>query len=83
MSVPAALVLGFFLLLAALVHEGVYTAGHDFVVNRFTGTYEFVPGEDGDEWSDEACDARAVGRSRCTLTSLDPAARFGVPHRRR
>ncbi|HJQ84762.1 MAG TPA: hypothetical protein VKA21_11835 [Candidatus Binatia bacterium] len=46
MSVRAVFVLGLFLLLAALLHGGIYTAGHDFVVNRFTGRFEFVPAED-------------------------------------
>jgi hypothetical protein len=52
MSVRTALVLGVFLVLAALAHGGVYSAGHDFVVNRFTGWYQFVPAEDeGEEMS--------------------------------
>jgi hypothetical protein len=52
MSVRAALVLGVFLVLAALAHGGVYSPGHDFVVNRFTGWYQFVPAEDeGEETS--------------------------------
>jgi hypothetical protein len=46
MSVRAALVLGLFLLLAALVHGGLYSAGQDFVVNRFTGEFQFVPAEE-------------------------------------
>jgi hypothetical protein len=50
MTVRSALVLGLLLIVAALVHGGLYTAGHDFVVNRFTGRYEFVPADDeGDE----------------------------------
>jgi hypothetical protein len=48
MSVRAAFVLGFFLVLAAVLHGGFYTAGQDFVVNRFTGVYEFVPADDSD-----------------------------------
>jgi hypothetical protein len=48
MSGWAAFVLGVLLVLAALVHGGVYVAGQDFVVNRFTGRYEFVP-SDGEE----------------------------------
>jgi len=50
MSARAAFVLGLFILLAALVHGGIYVAGRDFVVNRFTGEFRFVPAEDeGDE----------------------------------
>ena len=49
MTARAAFVLGVFLLLAALAHGGVYSAGHDFVVNRFTGRFEFVPAEDEGE----------------------------------
>jgi hypothetical protein len=52
MSARAALILGFFLVLAALVHGGIYSAGHDFVVNRFTGYYEFVPSDDAEEAAD-------------------------------
>ena len=68
MSARAAFVLGVFLLLAALLHGGVYTAGQDFVMNRFTGTYEFVPADDYDD-SGGTHDVRA-------LTSRRPAARF-------
>ena len=46
MSVRVAVVLGMFAVLAALVHGGIYTAGNDFVLNRFTGAYEFVPADD-------------------------------------
>ena len=50
MSARAAFVLGLFALLAALAHGGIYSAGRDFVVNRFTGRFEFVPAdEDNDE----------------------------------
>ena len=49
MSARAAFVLGLFFLLAALVHGGIYSAGHDFVVNRFTGQFQFVPAEDQGE----------------------------------
>lgn len=50
MTARAAFVLGVFLLLAALARGGLYTTGHDFVVNRFTGRFQFVPAEDeGDE----------------------------------
>ena len=49
MTVRSALVLGLLLIVAALVHGGLYSAGHDFVVNRFTGDYEFVPADEGDD----------------------------------
>ena len=49
MSMRSALVRGLFLLAAALAHGGIYAAGHDFVVNRFTGWYEFVPADEEDE----------------------------------
>jgi hypothetical protein len=57
MTARAAFVLGLFLLLAALVRGGVYSAGHDFVVNRFTGQFQFVPAED--ETEDERLPAGA------------------------
>jgi hypothetical protein len=79
MTARAAFVLGLFLLLAAIVHGGIYSAGHDFVMNRFTGWYEFVPGDDGG-YDDEAGERRAA---LCTLTSTTPAARFAGLHRRR
>jgi hypothetical protein len=59
MSVRAAVVLGFFLVVAALVHGGVWSAGNDFVVNRFTGTYEFVPGDDEEDWEGTVAMSRA------------------------
>jgi hypothetical protein len=71
MTARAAFVLGLFLLLAALVHGGVYVAGNDFVVNRFTGRYEFVPADDYDD-EDEAHDVREPARA---LTSRRVAAR--------
>jgi len=49
MSVRAAVVLGIFAVLAALALGGIYVPGNDFVVNRFTGTYEFVPADDYDD----------------------------------
>ena len=52
MSARAAFVLGSLIVLAALVHGGVYSAGHDFVVNRFTGVWEFVPADDYEEGGD-------------------------------
>jgi hypothetical protein len=76
MSVRAAFVLGVFLVLAALAHGGFYAAGHDFVMNRFTGQYEFVPG-DGDE-GDDALATRTCG----ALTSQGAVARVGRLPRR-
>jgi len=80
MSARTALVLGICLILAALVHGGLYAPGHDFVVNRFTGHFQFVPSED-DAWGDEdegVNDAR--GRA---LTSKNTPDRFGRLYHRR
>ena len=71
MSARAAFVLGLFLVLAAVVHGGVYSAGHDFVVNRFTGNWEFVPADDYEEGED----ARHVQMRFRTLTSRGVAGR--------
>ncbi|TMA54689.1 MAG: hypothetical protein E6J75_13490 [Deltaproteobacteria bacterium] len=49
MSVRAVILLGLFLVAAALVHGGIYSAGQDFVLNRFTGRFQFVPAEEEDE----------------------------------
>ena len=65
MSARAAFVLGIFLVAAAFAHGGLYSAGQDFIVNRFTGVYEFVPAEDYDDGEDVH---RAHVRFR-TLTS--------------
>jgi hypothetical protein len=70
MTVRAAFVLGFFVVIAAFVHGGMYTSGHDFVVNRFTGTYEFVPADD----YEDSGDTRRV-RTELRLTSRRPAGR--------
>jgi hypothetical protein len=67
MSARAAFVLGLFLLLAALVHGGIWSAGHDFVVNRFTGQFQFVPAED------EGDDQTQIGVR--ALTAPRPGAR--------
>lgn len=75
MSARAAFVLGVFLVLAALAHGGFYAAGHDFVVNRFTGQYEFVPGDD--EGGDDAMATRTCR----SLTSRRAVARVGLPRR--
>jgi hypothetical protein len=78
MSARAAFVLGLFILLAALVHGGIYVAGRDFVVNRFTGWFAFVPSDE------EGDDEGGVGNATCrALTSRVPPARFGGLHRRR
>ncbi len=71
MSPRAAFVLGLFLVIAAVVHGGLYSPGHDFVVNRFTGHWEFVPADDYDE-GDEA---HHVHARLHTLTSRGVAAR--------
>jgi len=68
MTARAACLLGLSLVLAALVHGGFYAAGHDFVVNRFTGRFEFVPAVDEDE-------ANTPVRSVRALTSRRPEAR--------
>ena len=70
MSARAAFVLGSFIVIAALAHGGVYSAGHDFIVNRFTGDWEFVPAEDYEE-GDEARRIRLH-----TLTSRGGAGRL-------
>jgi len=72
MSVRAAALLGFFLALASFLHAGIWTAGHDFVVNRFTGQYQFVPADDEDE---TAMPARASLHGPCTLTFRRPGVR--------
>jgi len=71
MSARAAFVLGLFLVVAAVVQGGVYSAGHDFVMNRFTGNWEFVPADDYDEGED----ARHVQLRLRTLTSRGVAGR--------
>jgi hypothetical protein len=65
MSVRAAALLGFFLAVASLLHGGIYAAGHDFVVNRFTGQYQFVPADEDDESS---MPAHLRLHGPCTLT---------------
>ena len=72
MSVRAALVLGLFLLLAALVHGGLFSAGRDFVMNRFTGSYEFVP---ADDYDDDTSARHAHAERFRALTSWGPGAR--------
>ncbi len=65
MSARAALILGFFFVVAALAHGGIYTAGHDFVVNRFTGYHQFVPSEEPEEASEP------IGVRRARVPYLD------------
>ena len=81
MSVKAAALLGFFLVIASILHGGVYAPGHDFILNRFTGWYEFVPADDvGD---DDATEAVGSVGAACALTSRRPGvrvARSGVVH---
>ena len=72
MSARAAFVLGIFLVAAAIAHGGLYSAGQDFIVNRFTGVYEFVPADDYDDGEDVH---HAHVRFR-TLTSRRVAARL-------
>jgi len=77
--VRAAVVLGVSLLLAALLHGGFYAAGHDFVMNRFTGRFVFVPSED-ETWDEEGDVNDARGR---TLTSQRAPDRLFGSYRRR
>jgi hypothetical protein len=79
MSARAALVLGTFLLFAALVHGGIYAAGHDFVVNRFTGHFEFVPSDEIEEGNVPARHFAHVPN----LTSSGAGARVVCLQRRR
>jgi len=65
MSGWAALILGVFLVAAAVLHGGVYSPGHDFVVNRFTGSYEFVPADEEDEASRRMPIHRRATRRLC------------------
>lgn len=76
MSVRAALLLGVSLVVAALLHGGIYTAGHDFVLNRFTGAWVFVPAEDaGDEEMEALTPSAWRARATRTLTSPTPGVR--------
>ncbi len=79
MTARAALILGVSLMLAALVHGGIYGAGHDFVVNRFTGHFEFVPSDEVDEGS---LPTHHVARF-VALTSHGTGARVVALQRRR
>jgi hypothetical protein len=81
MSVRAALLLGASLVTAALVHGGIYSAGHDFVVNRFTGAFALVPA--ADERGPDALMPAAASARRRTLTSRDPGVRVARSSGRR
>jgi hypothetical protein len=72
MGVRAALLLGVLLLLAAFVRGGLYAPGHDFVVNRFTGEFQFVPAEE-DEGA--AVPTRSASARCAALTLRRPKAR--------
>jgi hypothetical protein len=74
MTVRAALVLGLLLIAAAFVRGGLWAPGHDFIVNRFTGEYQFVP---ADDYEDEASPAPARHRTR----RLDLTAEQGLGSR--
>jgi len=81
MTARAAFVLGLAIVAAALVHGGLYSAGHDFVVNRFTGAFEFVPADEDDTANTPV---RHFERRRWrALTSCGPGARVVVLQRRR
>jgi hypothetical protein len=71
MSARAAFVLGTFIVAAAIANGGLYSAGQDFIVNRFTGVYEFVPADDYDDGED----VRHAHVRLHTLTSRRAAAR--------
>jgi hypothetical protein len=79
MSFWGALVLGLFLALASFLNGGVWAPGHDFVVNRFTGEYVFVPAED--EESEATAEEAAAGL--CALTSRRPGVRVARSARER
>jgi hypothetical protein len=68
MSARGAFVLGLFLLAAAFVRGGIYAPGHDFVVNRFTGEFRFVPAEDESDEDRQAVAARTLTARRGKAT---------------
>jgi len=72
MGVRAALLLGVLLLLAAFVRGGLYAPGHDFVVNRFTGDFQFVP---ADEDESSTLPTRSASARCAALTLHRPKAR--------
>ncbi len=77
MSVRGAFVLGIFILLAALVRGGIFAAGHDFVVNRFTGQFQFVPAEDESE-DQTPIDAASALTARRGKARVDRSGRGGT-----
>jgi hypothetical protein len=74
MSLRGIVLLGLFLVVASFVHGGIYSAGHDFVLNRFTGWYEFVPAEGDDEEEAGTQIFAPIGSPRA-LTCTGPGAR--------
>ena len=74
MTARGAFVLGLFLLAAAFVRGGIWAAGHDFVVNRFTGEFRFVPAEDESEEDRQPIIARTLTTRRAGAR-LDRLAR--------
>jgi hypothetical protein len=77
MTARAAFVLGLFAMAAAVLHGGIWSAGHDFVVNRFTGEFVFVPGDqpNGEE-------ARLRARARVlTMSEADDRVAASLPRR--
>jgi hypothetical protein len=64
MGTRAALVLGLFVTLASLLHGGIYAAGQDFIVNRFTGAVRFVPADDDVDETETIHHARALTARR-------------------
>jgi hypothetical protein len=83
MSARVALILGLALILAALVHGGIWSAGNDFVMNKFTGEYEFVPPDDEGDWDGGVAWHAHRGGPACTLTALGAAGRVAPLRRRR
>ena len=77
MSARAAFVLGVCLMIAALLHGGVWAPGHDFIVNRFTGRFVFVPSNDPPE--EDATDVP----THAALTTSEADGRFNVSLPRR
>jgi hypothetical protein len=82
-SARVALILGLALVLAALVHGGIWSAGNDFVMNKFTGEYEFVPPDEDADWDGGVAWHAHRAAPACTLTALGTAGRVPVLRRRR
>ena len=64
-------------MVAALLHGGIWTPGHDFIVNRFTGRFVFVPSDDAPD--DDTADVP----THAALTTSEADDRFGVSLPRR